>query len=208
MDNVLLYAKNNAAEHRTVRYELVHRQPETAISRRGQPFTFIIRFTDGKSFSSDKDVLSSSLQLWWAPVLYAYSGSFPWDSSIPSFHCPGPAPSVIKHTQGILTVKGNEEFSKENDQWDVRAKTQTPLLCRSVGYYCHNSQIFNETRNEYLGAPTGSNTRGHARRYLEFFTGEVDSTDKLFRLYDVPNDIYIPFNPWCQALSITSRAFR
>ena len=43
---------------------------------------------------------------------------------------------------------------------------------------------------------------------LQIFTGEVDSTDKVLRLYDVPNDIYILFNPWCQGLSITSRAFR
>lgn len=33
---------------------------------------------------------------------------------------PGPAPSVIKHTQGILMVGSDDEFSKENDQWDIR----------------------------------------------------------------------------------------
>lgn len=57
IDKVYFYAKNNAIEHHTVRYELVHRQPETAVFRRGQPFTFIIRFADGKSFSPGKDIL-------------------------------------------------------------------------------------------------------------------------------------------------------
>ncbi len=33
----------------------------------------------------------------------------------------GPNPSIIKHTQGILNVRGDEEeLTKENDQWDVR----------------------------------------------------------------------------------------
>lgn len=57
VDKVYFYAKNNATEHRTVRFELVHRQPETAILRRGQPFTFIIRFSDGKPFDPAKDIL-------------------------------------------------------------------------------------------------------------------------------------------------------
>lgn len=42
---------------------------------------------------------------------------------IDSYSCwtpSGPAPSVIKHTQGILIVGGEDEFSKENDEWDIR----------------------------------------------------------------------------------------
>lgn len=57
VDKVYFYAKNNATEHKTVRFELVHREPETAILRRGQPFTFIIRFAEGKSFDPAKDIL-------------------------------------------------------------------------------------------------------------------------------------------------------
>jgi hypothetical protein len=63
VDKVYFYAKNNATEHRTIRYELVHRQPETAILRRGQPFTFIIRFADGKSFNPGKDILRLNFDL-------------------------------------------------------------------------------------------------------------------------------------------------
>jgi len=36
----------------------------------------------------------------------------------------GPAPSVLKHTQGIVTVKGVDDFSLEKDQWDVRVLGQ------------------------------------------------------------------------------------
>jgi len=33
----------------------------------------------------------------------------------------GLTPSIIKHTQGILNVQGDEEeLTKDSDQWDVR----------------------------------------------------------------------------------------
>ena len=61
VDRVHFYPKNNATEHKTIRYDLIHRQqPETAILRRGQTFTFIVRFTDNKSFVAEKDFLRLS----------------------------------------------------------------------------------------------------------------------------------------------------
>lgn len=85
VDKVYFYAKNNATEHRTVRYELVHRQPETAILRRGQAFTFIIRFADGKSFNPEKDLLRLHFNLGEVPSLFQLllpSGTVPPPPSI------------------------------------------------------------------------------------------------------------------------------
>ena len=61
VDKVYFYAKENAKAHRTLRYELVHRQPETPILRRGQPFTLLIRFSDDRAYDSAKDVLRLNL---------------------------------------------------------------------------------------------------------------------------------------------------
>ena len=31
---------------------------------------------------------------------------------------------MLKHTQGIVTVKGDQDFSMDKDQWDVRVLGQ------------------------------------------------------------------------------------
>nr|CAH0113585.1 unnamed protein product [Daphnia galeata] len=158
VDKVYFYAKNNATEHRTVRYELVHRQPETAILRRGQPFTFIIRFADGKSFNPGKDILRLQFNL-------------------------GPSPSIIKHTQGILNVQGDEEeLTKESDQWDIR------VVGKDADTITLQVQI-------PVDAPIGI-------WKLRIFTGATDEPAERLRLYDCPNDIYILFNPWCEDDSV------
>lgn len=154
VDKVYFYAKNNAIEHHTVRYELVHRQPETAVFRRGQPFTFIIRFADGKSFSPGKDILRLHFNL-------------------------GPNPSIIKHTQGILNVQGDEEeFTKESDQWDIR------VVGKTADTITMQVQI-------PVDAPIGI-------WKLEVYTGEAGDAAERLRLYNCPNDIYVLFNPWCE----------
>ncbi len=54
----------------------------------------------------------------------------------------GPNPSIIKHTQGILSVQGNEEaLTKESDQWDIRvvgkdADTITLQVSRAFVFFC------------------------------------------------------------------------
>lgn len=57
VDKVYFYAKNNAKEHHTIRYELVHRSPETPVFRRGAAFMFVVRFADGRTFDHEKDIL-------------------------------------------------------------------------------------------------------------------------------------------------------
>lgn len=54
----------------------------------------------------------------------------------------GPSPSIIKHTQGILNVQGDEEeLTKESDQWDIRvvgkdADTITLQVSRAFVFFC------------------------------------------------------------------------
>lgn len=50
-----LYARDNAKEHHTERFELVLDNPPTAIFRRGCPFYFAIRFD--RPFENNKDLL-------------------------------------------------------------------------------------------------------------------------------------------------------
>jgi hypothetical protein len=57
IDKLNFYVKDNAKDHQTIRYELVHRQPETLIIRRGSKFSFAIRFLYGGQFDSTKDQL-------------------------------------------------------------------------------------------------------------------------------------------------------
>lgn len=87
----------------------------------------------------------------------------------------GPAPSVLKRTQGILTVKDEEDFSKEKDQWDVcvRGKDKDTITLQ-VQIPCD--------------IPVGI-------WRLQIITGELVTPDRL-SVYDCPSDIYILFNPW------------
>lgn len=57
VDKAYFYVKDNAKEHKTIRYELVHRLPETPVLRRGRSFTLCIRFNSGRTFDVEKDIL-------------------------------------------------------------------------------------------------------------------------------------------------------
>lgn len=116
VDKVYFYAKNNAAEHRTIRYELVHRTPETAVFRRGAAFMFVVRFADGRTFHHEKDVLRLHFNFGECTLAYL----LPIGAFTVCIARRGPAPSVMKNTQGVLVVKDNEDFLRERDQWDVR----------------------------------------------------------------------------------------
>lgn len=90
----------------------------------------------------------------------------------------------MKHTQGILTVKDEQdEFSKENDQWDVcvRGKSDDSITLQ-VQIPCD--------------APVGI-------WRLQIITGVQEEPERL-KLYDCSTDIYVLFNPWSQG-SIQSR---
>ena len=173
VDKAYFYAKDNAVEHKTVRYELVHRTPETPILRRGNSFAMCIRFNNGRTFDVNKDTLRLHFNF---GILYALS------ICIARLQCAsaankttGPAPSVLKHTQGILTISDNEEFSKEKDQWDVcvRGKDKDTITLQ-VQIPCD--------------IPVGI-------WRLQIITAEVDNPARL-AVHDSPNDIFIIFNPW------------
>lgn len=97
------------------------------------------------SLSTPAKIFSGSTSTWVSLSLYSFRSS-PYNSGIRWIDCHssislsfslvvrtkrlidsyitlllGPNPSIIKHTQGILNVRGDEEeLTKENDQWDVR----------------------------------------------------------------------------------------
>jgi hypothetical protein len=52
--SVDLHPKQNAVEHHTKRYELVHLPEPKAVLRRGEPFTISITFKD-RAFNLEKD---------------------------------------------------------------------------------------------------------------------------------------------------------
>lgn len=61
VDKVYFDARANAKKHRTVRYGLVHRKPETPILRRGESFFLRVRFRDGRTFDHERDLLRFNL---------------------------------------------------------------------------------------------------------------------------------------------------
>lgn len=56
VDNVHMYPMENAVQHHTDFYEIVHRDPATPVLRRGQSFYIAIRFKN-RSFHENSDVL-------------------------------------------------------------------------------------------------------------------------------------------------------
>ncbi|CAL4096191.1 unnamed protein product [Meganyctiphanes norvegica] len=94
VDRVHWYCKQNARNHQTLPYDLIHdkRGPQ-AVLRRGQPFYLAIRFKD-RDFDLKKDRVVLNFEF-------------------------GPKASIQKGTLGVVLVQ-NENFTHTKDEWDVR----------------------------------------------------------------------------------------
>ena len=59
VDTVEMYARDNAREHRTDRYELVRENMSSCVLRRGQPFFMALRMKE-RNYDARRDVLRVS----------------------------------------------------------------------------------------------------------------------------------------------------
>lgn len=87
-------AKINASNHHCEKYELIERQKDVSIIRRGGNFTLIVTFNQEVELKKQ-----SQLKFYF------------------SF---GAAPNVQNGTQAILTASGKTMFDKNHEEWDLR----------------------------------------------------------------------------------------
>lgn len=104
-----------------MRYELIHRQPETCIVRRGSDFTLAIRFLDGAVFDPDRDRLRLHFDF---GRLHCVSDDYPNAPDLLIGADPaGPAPNPADGTQAVLKVTAADQFIKDKKEWDVRCQS-------------------------------------------------------------------------------------
>lgn len=101
INDVEFYAKQNALDHNTTRYDLLNSKDSPVILRRGQPFYICIRFKRNYDHNQDKIKLTFLI---------------------------GPHPQVSKGTLIQLPVTKNQSFTKPKSQWDIRLHHQEPTL--------------------------------------------------------------------------------
>lgn len=93
VDRVHWYIKQNAKNHKTAKYDLVHdTENPKPVLRRGQPFYLAVRFQENFDVAKDRVVLNFKF---------------------------GHKPSVSKGTMGVVMVK-NDKFTLTKDDWDCR----------------------------------------------------------------------------------------
>lgn len=90
---VHMHETDNAKEHRTNGYELVHQEPPTPVLRRGQPFNLDISFD--RLFDESKDVIRLSFNF-------------------------GRNPSAFRGTSRTYTITSKNDDLDDLEAWDVR----------------------------------------------------------------------------------------
>uniref|UniRef100_A0A1B6D4M4 Transglutaminase-like domain-containing protein n=1 Tax=Clastoptera arizonana TaxID=38151 RepID=A0A1B6D4M4_9HEMI len=90
------YPPENAKEHHTERFEVVHNDPPNPVLRRGQEFYLAIRFNH-RGYRDDVDIVR---------LVFSY----------------GDYPNPIKGTSGVALLTGREIYTGDRTQWDVRVK--------------------------------------------------------------------------------------
>ncbi|KAK8383906.1 hypothetical protein O3P69_015979 [Scylla paramamosain] len=93
VERVHWYIKDNARNHKTIKYDLVHdKEKPRPVLRRGQLFYLAIRFQENFDQAKDRVVLNFRF---------------------------GHKPSVSKGTLGVVMVK-NDKLTRTKDEWDCR----------------------------------------------------------------------------------------
>lgn len=92
IESVYMYEKENARNHHTENFELVHFDPPTTVLRRGQTFNIALRFN--RDYIDATDIVR---------LLFSF----------------GPNPSVVRGTRGVGTVNRDENL-KDLEAWGVR----------------------------------------------------------------------------------------
>lgn len=67
VDLVYLYPMDNAKQHHTDKFEIVHDEVPIPVLRRGQKFTMAVRFLDDKNFQEGRDLVR---------VIFSYGKNF------------------------------------------------------------------------------------------------------------------------------------
>ena len=87
-----MYEKENAKNHHTEKFEIVHLDPSTPVLRRGQTFNIALRFN--REYIDDTDIVR---------LLFSF----------------GPNPNVMKGTRGIGTLY-RDSYLTDLEAWGVR----------------------------------------------------------------------------------------
>ncbi|XP_037801812.1 hemocyte protein-glutamine gamma-glutamyltransferase-like isoform X1 [Penaeus monodon] len=93
VDRAHWYIKDNAKNHKTIKYDLVHDETDPKpVLRRGQTFYLALRFKENFDVKKDRVLLNFNF---------------------------GHKPSVQKATKAVIPVQ-NDKFTKTKDDWDCR----------------------------------------------------------------------------------------
>ncbi|XP_018323650.1 hemocyte protein-glutamine gamma-glutamyltransferase-like [Agrilus planipennis] len=94
VEQIYLYPLENARNHHTDTYELVHDEENPIpVLRRGQKFTLALRFSD-RAYDKTKDIIR---------LIFSF----------------GPDPITIKGTQGVVTVDPTKKYADTGKLWNV-----------------------------------------------------------------------------------------
>jgi len=116
VDTVEMYARDNAREHRTDRYELVRENMSSCVLRRGQPFFMALRMKE-RNYDARRDVLRVSFNF-------------------------GSSPQVTKGTKVVLPFRLTQrEFTRAPQGWDVRLHQQDGLIITLQVHIPHNALV-------------------------------------------------------------------
>lgn len=96
VETVHMYPLENAKEHHTDRFEVVHKKDPIPILRRGQTFFVAVRFKD-RGYRDDYDNVR---------LVFSF----------------GDKPNAVQGSKGVVALTRREIFSGDKTSWDVRIK--------------------------------------------------------------------------------------